>query len=121
MCNHLWVYRNGRDECLRCDETAGDGRGLPHGHYAVNGEAMSLSKLRMSYACPECLADINPRMVFGELRVLCAGPGAHDIAVMGRAIPMGARDRIVAQQEQDYYEIFDGLPKELQGEILKCQ
>lgn len=111
MCNHLWIHRNGRDECLRCDETASDGRGLPRGHYAINGEAKSLSKLRMSYACPVCLAPINPRVVLGELRVLCAGPGVHDIAALGKAMPKARADYLRARQEVDAVDVLYGMRK----------
>ena len=75
----------------------------------------------MAFACPVCLANINPRVVDGKLRILCAGDDAHDIEALGRAIAKEQRDMILAKQEQDFYDIVDGLPEELRKEILKCR
>ena len=122
MCKHtVMVYRNGRSWCKQCPASWSDTRGLPHGCYAVNGQALSSSQLMVSYACPTCLADINPRVVDGELRVLCTGENAHDIVALGRAITKGRRDAIIRKQEQDYWAIIDGLPAALRKEILTCQ
>lgn len=118
---HAWTYRKGRSECIRCGATADDTRGLPHGHYAVNGAAMTAQKIAQAFACPKCLADINPRVVDGKLRILCAGDDAHDIEAMGHAITKGRRDYIVAKQTQDYYTVLDGLPEELRKEIKGCR
>ena len=118
MCKHLaMTFVNGRSVCLKCRASWNDQRGLPHGTYAVNGRAMSASQLMVSCACPVCLADIIPRVVDGELQVLCAGENAHDIAAMGRVITKGRRDAIIRKQEQDYYTVIDGLPAELRKEI----
>lgn len=120
MCSHLWTYRNNQSECIRCSATANDGRGLPHGYYAINGVPMTPQKLQQAYACPQCLADINPRIVDGQLRLLCVGMLAHDIEVLGRAMTKGRRDYLLQKQQQDYYTIFDGLPENLQKEILNA-
>jgi hypothetical protein len=118
-CHHAWTYRNGHSECIRCKATALDGRGLPHGHYAINGAAMNASRLVMSFVCPVCLSDINPRVIDGELRVLCAGPEGHDVAELGRAMTKEQRDYIRQKQEQDFYTILEGLPQELK-EVVQC-
>jgi hypothetical protein len=120
-CSHLWTYRSRRSECIRCGETANDERGLPHGHYAVNGEALTVGRLQAGYACQECTADINPRVVLGELRILCAGPGAHDVARAGRAIPKAKRDYLIERQRMDAVDALDGLKGVLDMPILDLQ
>ena len=118
MCQHLALtYQNGKSVCLKCRASWNDQRGLPHGTYAVNGMAMSARQLMVSYACPTCLADIIPRVVDGELQILCAGENAHDIVAMGRSITKGRRDAIIRKQEQDYYTVIDGLPAEIRKGI----
>ena len=67
------------------------------------------------------MADIYPRVVDGDLLILCVGENAHDVVEMGRAITKGRRDAIIRKQEQDYFVVLDGLPAELRKEILKCQ
>ena len=120
MCQHLWTYRDGRSRCLRCGQAVDDARGLPHGHYAINGMALTPGRLQAGYACPICLKDINPRVVDGKLRVLCTGHDAHDIVALGWALPKRQRDAILARQKEDFYIILDGLPSDLQ-EIIRCQ
>ena len=121
MCSHVLTYRNGRSECLRCGRTWPDTRGLPHGCYAVNGRALTAGRLRDGYACPICLSDINPRVVLGELRILCAGPEAHDIERLGRAMPKAKRDFIVQQQQTDAADALYGLRGVLEMPILDLQ
>jgi hypothetical protein len=99
----------GRSECVHCHRTAHDQRGLPYGHYAVNGRALTSGQLQAAYACPVCLRDINPRVVMGELQILCAGPRAHDVARLGRAVSKEKRDYIIARQRLDAIEVLDGL------------
>lgn len=118
---HLWTYRNGRSECIRCGATANDGRGLPHGHYAVNGKALTAWRLQAGYACPVCCANILPRIVLGELKILCAGPEAHDIERIGRAVPKTKRDYILARQEMDAVTVLDGLRGVKEMPILDLQ
>lgn len=120
MCKHLWTYTTGTSRCIRCGTTANDLRGLPHGHYAVNGAPLTAGRLRAGFACPMCLADINPRVVLGELKILCAGPGAHDVAGLGRAIPKAKRDFIVSRQETDAVDAVYGL-REVDMPILDLQ
>jgi hypothetical protein len=108
MCHHLFAYQRGASVCLRCDQRVNDTRGLPHGHIAVNGEALTPGRLAAAYACPVCHSDINPRMVLGELRTLCAGRHAHDIEQMGRAIPKAKRDFIHAKQATDAVDVLAG-------------
>lgn len=111
----------GHSECLRCGRTADDLRGMPRGHYAVNGQALTAGRLQAGYACPICLRNINPRMVLGELRVLCAGPEAHDIVTVGRAIPKAKRDWIIQRQRMDAVEALDGLKGVFEMPILDLQ
>jgi hypothetical protein len=80
---------------------------------------MTAGRIAFSFACPICLSDINPRIVDGELRVLCAGPDLHDIAALGRAITKERRDFIRQKQEQDFYMVLEGLPEFLK-EAIQC-
>lgn len=122
MCNHLWTYRNGRSECIRCEETADDLRGLPHGHYAINGEALTVARVQNDYACPVCLANIRARVDGGKFKLLCEGEPPHDVGELGRAIQKGKRNQIIQKQKQDFYTIYDGLPEHLRKEIeQQCQ
>lgn len=116
-CPHLWTYRNARSECIRCHATADDGRGLPHGHYAINGIPLTAGRIKDAYACPNCLMDITPRVIAGKLRILCAGSQAHDIEATGQAMTKARCDYLLAKQQFDYYTILDGLPKHLQEVI----
>jgi hypothetical protein len=117
---HAWVWRDGRSECLACGATADDGRGMPPGSYPVRVggrvEALTPGRLR-EHACPICLENVNPRMMDGELRVLCAGPDAHDVAAIRRALTRAHRDAIVARREMDVLEVIDGLPAELRAAL----
>jgi hypothetical protein len=81
---------------------------------------MRLSELQVNFACPECYADINPRVVDGKLRILCAGEG-HDVAKLGRAIPKAKRDYIVAKQEADAIDAAEGLKRSKIMPILDLQ
>jgi hypothetical protein len=81
---------------------------------------MRLSELQVNFACPECYADINPRVVDGKLRILCAGEG-HDVAALGRAIPKAKRDYIVAKQEADAIDAAEGLKRSKIMPILDLQ
>jgi hypothetical protein len=103
-----------------CGASWPDGRGLPHGYYAVNGQAMTAQQLQQAYACPVCYADIRPRMVDGELAILCGGPDAHDIEALGRAIEKGKRDYAIARQEVDAVDVLYGL-KGAKGMIKDLQ
>lgn len=111
----------GRSECLRCHRTADDQRGLPYGHYAVNGQALTAGQLQAGYACPICLRDINPRVVLGELRILCAGPEAHDVVALGRAMPKAKRDYVIEQQRRDAADALYGLRGVSEMPILDLQ
>jgi len=111
----------GKSQCLRCGQTVDDLRGLPYGHYAVNGRALTAGQLQAGYACPVCLADINPRVILGELRILCAGPKAHDIVRLGRAMPKAKRDYIVLQQRTDAADALYGLKGVVTMPILDLQ
>ena len=76
--------------------------------------------LQRFYACGICGANIRVRTVNGELRSLCDGPDAHDIEQTGNIITKERRDFIHQKQEQDFYDVLEGLPQNLK-EMIQCQ